>query len=145
MDSSFKVRGDKFCACEVDGAAHELHLSKEEAEELGAKGMSVKNTNARFENDISQNPTHGESVIFHALNFLFYVGVSRIYIVGCDCSGNTCFNDVKGINGAEFGYEPFSRGWQRAKKFIEKNSLPIEMISVNPVGLKGLFKDIYID
>ena len=73
----FKVKKGKFCACEVDGSPHHLHLSCEEERKMNALGMSVKNTDARFEKDISQNPTHGESVIFHALNFLFYTGVSQ--------------------------------------------------------------------
>ena len=143
MDASFKVKKDKFCACEVDGRPHPLHLSQEEGEQLGAYGMSVMNSYPEFTKDISENPTHGESIIFHALNFLFYVGVSKIYIVGCDCSGNTCFNNILGINGAQFGYEPFLNGWRRAKAFVEEGHVETKIISVNPVGLKGFFEEIY--
>jgi hypothetical protein len=142
MEADYKVKHSKFCACEVDGNPHPLHLSIEEAKDLGAIPMGVKNTNQEFAEDISTTPTHGGSVVFHALNFLFYCGVSKIYIVACDCSGNTCFNDVLGINGAENGYEPYINSWKKVNDYVE-SKMDIELVSVNPVGLKGLFKDVY--
>ena len=33
--------------------------------------------------------------------------------------------------------------WLKIKDFINSNTLNIEIISVNPVGLKGLFRDVY--
>ena len=34
-------------------------------------------------------------------------------------------------------------GWLQVKKFIEKFYPNVEVFSVNPVGLKGIFHDVY--
>lgn len=144
MSESFKVKGAKFGACEVDGSPHPLHYSELEVESFGAFPMAVKNSMPpTFSLDISVNPTCGMSVIFHALNFLFYTGVSKIYIVGCDCNkGRRCFDGREIINSGDTGtYEIYTVGWHYAKNFIKQNKLDIEIISVNPVGLRGLFKE----
>lgn len=144
MQSNFKVKIAKFGASEVDGNPHPLHYTKEEVEAFGAYPMSVTNAFPIFQSDISVNATHGMSVIFHALNFLLYTKVSKIYIVGCDCSERLCFDGRKIINSGDGTYEIYKQGWYRAKEFIENNKIKTEIISVNPVGLKGLFKDITI-
>jgi hypothetical protein len=37
------------------------------------------------------------------------------------------------------------RGWNEFKKFASIYYPKTEIISINPIGLKGLFKDIYTD
>ena len=144
MSADFKVKIAKFGASEVDGMPHVLHYTEKEIEDFGAYPMSVTNANPIFELDISSNPTHGMSVIFHALNFLLYTKVSKIYIVGCDCSERLCFDGREIINSGDGTYEMYKQGWYRAKEFIENNNIKTEIISVNPVGLKGLFKEIIL-
>lgn len=142
MNKFFKVKEQKFGASEVNGQPHPLHYSDEEVVSLGALPMSVNNNNPTFSLDISENPTHGQSVIFHALNFLFWVGVSKIYIVGCDCSQRQCFDGREIINSGNGTYDAYKAGWINAKNFIEKNNLDTKIISVNPIGLKGMFEEI---
>tara|TARA_R100000315_G_C5205062_1_gene121077 strand:+ start:355 stop:1005 length:651 start_codon:yes stop_codon:yes gene_type:complete len=143
MDESFDVRIAKFGASEVDGSPHELHYSKEEVELFGAYPMSVRNMMPpRFTLDISENATCGVSVIFHALNFLLYTGIKTIYIVGCDCNEKVCFDGKPIINSGDASYDIYKVGWKEAKNFIDNNNLETEIISVNPVGLKNLFKEI---
>ena len=141
MGKNFKVKSAKFGACEVNGSPHPLHYSEGEVLALGAHHMSVNNDNPTFEIDISEKPTHGQSVIFHALNFLLYAGLSKIYIVGCDCNDRVCFDNRPIINSGNGSYDMYKTGWISAKNFIEQNNLDISIISVNPVGLKGLFKE----
>lgn len=43
------------------------------------------------------------------------------------------------------GYKYMFYGWEQMKKFIRGHYPDVEIISVNPVGLKGMFKDIYTD
>tara|TARA_R110002020_G_scaffold425094_1_gene634537 strand:- start:4142 stop:4789 length:648 start_codon:yes stop_codon:yes gene_type:complete len=146
MDKSYKVNFAKFGASEVDGREHPLHYSYDEILAFGAEPMSVTNTYPQFHLDIAKNPTHGVSVIFHALNFLFYVGVKKIYIIGCDCSSRECFDGNDIINSGPTGtYDGCKVGWVNAKRFIKENKLECEIISVNPVGLKGFFKEIEIN
>ena len=82
----------------------------------------------------------GGSVIFSAMQFALFTNPRRIYLVGCDCS-NGYFDQTSDkktkIN------KTLYKSWQELKKFADIYYPETEIISVNPVGLKGLFKDMY--
>lgn len=83
----------------------------------------------------------GGGTVFSALQFILYTHPQKIYLVGCDCTPNGHFYDdyTKNIN-----LLPNTKHlWQEFACI--KNSLypDIEVVSVNPVGLKGLFEDVY--
>lgn len=100
-----------------------------------------------FTIDISSKPfiTYG-SVIFVALQFALYTHPKRLYIVGCDCSSghfelhnHTIHNnDVSGLN-------QILDGWKKFANFAKALYPDIEIVCVNPVGLKGLFVDEYTE
>ena len=69
----------------------------------------------------------GGSCIFGAMQFALFTNPKKIYLVGCDCSS---------------GYHLINT-WQELKRFVEVYYPETEIISVNPVGLKGLFTDLY--
>lgn len=93
-----------------------------------------------FTYDISTMPFPSfGSISFAALNFMAWTHPKRIFIVGCDCSSGGHFMDQNDTS--HYGY--MLRGWNQAKLFLEYNYPDIEIISINPVGLKGMFKDIY--
>ena len=98
---------------------------------------------SRFTTDL-KNQALGDfgSVIFSAIQFALYTQPKRIYLVGCDCSDNGYFDQ----RGAKYqnatSFVPF---WQKLKEFASINYPNIEIISINPVGLKGLFTDTYTD
>lgn len=87
------------------------------------------------------------SIVFHAMQFMLWTNPAKIYLVGCDCSNKGYYN------GEEQPYVPdtdengvikqFSDGWKVMKEFASLYYPETEIISINPVGLKGLFKDIY--
>ena len=81
----------------------------------------------------------GGSVIFSAMQFSLFTNPRRIYLVGCDCSNGyfdqTSDKKIK-IN------KTLYKSWQELKKFADIYYPETEIISVNPVGLKGLFKDL---
>ena len=92
----------------------------------------------------------GQSVMQLAL----YMNPRRIYIVGCDLSGNhfatgnqTGEEIAKQAALMELEWkrdmEIILRRWKEIKEFAETNYPDTEIISINPIGLKGLFKDIY--
>lgn len=142
MQKDFKVKKAKFGACIVDGQEHSLHLTLNEVQELGANGMEISNKRpVDFPEDISSNAIYGHTVVMAGLQFLVYCGVSKIYLVGMDCSGSHCFNDIHIINGST--YTSMIVDWDNAKKWLNEKHPEIEIISINPVGLKGYFKDIY--
>ncbi len=100
-----------------------------------------------FFTDISQNPLGDyASIIFPALNFALYTHPRRIYLVGCDCNLNGYFNNEKmqmPDNILKSCLSHNKRGWNDFKQFVQYHYPDIEVISVNPVGLKGMFHDMY--
>ena len=76
--------------------------------------------------------------VFSAMQFILYTHPRRIYLAGCDCSSGY-FYDEKSTNSASYQVE----SWIKIKEFAQKYYPDVEIISINPVGLKGIFKDIY--
>lgn len=97
--------------------------------------------NSQFAYDItSQRLGDFSSVVFSALQFMLFCNPRRIYLVGCDCSNEPYFYDpnqktdlIPSRNIANF---------QRFKEFAAVYYPDTEIISVNPVGLKGMFPEI---
>lgn len=79
----------------------------------------------------------GRTVIMSAIQFLIYTGIRKIYLVGIDCSGNRV-NEAVGGN-----YKGTLLGWDKMKAWISTLS-DIEIVSINPVGLKKYFKYIIV-
>ena len=80
------------------------------------------------------------SVIFSAFAYALWTTPKRIFIVGADCSsGHANSLDVKYSSSLSH----LVKYWHEMKKFADFYYPGIEIISVNPVGLKGLFKDVY--
>lgn len=92
--------------------------------------------------DISACPLKSYGTTFYcAFQFALWTHPSRIYIVGADCCGKS---HAKGLNCEEtvdFGY--LIRPWRKMKQFTDAYYPDIEIISINPVGLKKIFKDKY--
>lgn len=87
------------------------------------------------------------------MQFILFTNPKRVYIVGIDCTsaaGGTHFigvarkcrdrgEDVQGLD------KKHHDDWIKLKTFVETYYPNTEIISVNPVGLKGLFRDVYTD
>lgn len=98
-----------------------------------------------FTIDISSKPfIVYSSTIFAALQFALYTHPDRIYIVGCDCSDNHFSAHMSDLhNTKELHWNKITTGWEKFAQFADALYPDIEIVSINPVGLKGLFKDIY--
>lgn len=83
------------------------------------------------------------SVVFPALAFALYTNPKRLYLVGCDCSDIGYFdNDKPGVSPSlKHDMPKILEGWQAFKQFSEHFYPDTEIISVNPVGLKNMFKE----
>lgn len=79
------------------------------------------------------------SVSFAALAFALWTHPKRIYLVGCDCTSGY-FNLPDNSMRLKFSESP----WLKAKKFADIHYPDCEIVSINPVGLKGIFKDVYM-
>ncbi|EGK8037567.1 glycosyltransferase [Campylobacter lari] len=84
------------------------------------------------------------TVVHHAFQFALFTGSKKIYIVGCDSRLNGYYDgsqqDVKWTGDS---YDHVVAGWKKFKKFIDVYYPDTEVISINPVGLRGIFKDVY--
>lgn len=80
------------------------------------------------------------SIAFIAMQFILWTNPKNIYLVGCDTSNNGRFNDAS-ENPLQTDY--VKKHWKLLKHFKEIYYPETEIISVNPVGLKGIFKDIH--
>jgi len=82
------------------------------------------------------------SVIFPAIHFALFTNPKRIYLVGCDVSHHGHF-DTKNVKILDKNIDIMKIGYERVKEFVELHYPDTEIISINPVGLKGLFIDKY--
>lgn len=97
---------------------------------------------------------NGNSVAHQAMQFALFSNPKKIYLVGCDCSGMKSGHFITGKRDNEM-YQSFSKefwkgsqealiaGWKKLKDFAQTYYPDTEIISVNPVGLTGVFNDLY--
>lgn len=95
--------------------------------------------NEIFPRDIAYAPlATANSVGGSAIQFALYTNPQKIYLVGMDCS---CGHfDSKKKNDIDLSYT--INTWKKIKRFAEIYYPDTEIISVNPVGLKGIFTDL---
>ena len=88
------------------------------------------------------------SVVFPALHFALFTNPKCIYLVGCDTSYNGYFTGGKQKDSIEEKRHYLFlmlMGYYRLKEFAKIWYPATEIISVNPVNLKSLFRDMYTD
>lgn len=101
------------------------------------------------------------SVIFHAMQFALLTNPRRIYIVGCDMNmtvggANNHFVDRKinygmppeqctPFHNARY-HETLHYGWREMRQHCKQYFPNLEIVSINPVGLRGFFdRDVFSD
>lgn len=72
------------------------------------------------------------SMIYHGFFLAAHMGCNKIHLVGCDCTKS-----------GGFSYERLSKGWQYIKSHMNENHPNVEIININPVGLKSMFRSLY--
>lgn len=91
--------------------------------------------------DISMEPFAWYSgTVFAALQFCLFANAKRIYLAGFDCSNNGhAFSD----NIVEYKQAHQYEYWEYFKIFKDTYFEDTELISINPINLKNLFKNTY--
>ena len=108
-------------------------------------------TDHKFTLDIDSEPLGNFCTIsLQAMQFLLYTNPKRIYLVGIDCTFATKGHFIGSApNTTLRGENPHNNdlrsviNWKELKDFADNYYPDTEIISINPVGLKGIFKDIY--
>ena len=109
--------------------------------ESGAKKYIIEDiVNGHWANDLTIEPIGDfQGTIFSALQFICYTNPQKLYIVACDCTSSVN-KEIQVLN-ANLSYQ--LKYWQSFKNFVSEVYPDLEIISINPVGLKGMFKDVY--
>lgn len=90
--------------------------------------------------DLSTEPFFNSgSVSLIAMQFILWTNPKRIYIVGCDTNLSGHYNGQPN----NLRVNNVLHGWNLIKDFADVYYPKTEIISVNPAGLKKIFKDEY--
>lgn len=81
----------------------------------------------------------GGSTIFVCLQFALFCGFRTINIVGCDISGSEHFYPKNRKSDLRY----LHKSWHKFKNFVTESYPDVIFNVINPIGLKGLFNDIY--
>ena len=111
-------------------------------DEIGWNHKSYKKISKyTFPIDISCMPLKTYCTTMHlALQFALWTHPKKICLVGADCSNGYASNlGYKGNTSLEYLIRP----WKEIAEFVSAFYSDIEMVSINPVGLKGIFRDEY--
>ncbi len=96
--------------------------------------------------DICNHPVSGGvTVVFSALQFALYTYPRRIFLVGCDTSTAGHFDGTIDVECPidDCAIDNIKKRYKLTKNFAQLHYPETEIISINPVGLKGMFRDIY--
>lgn len=104
--------------------------------------------------DIDKMPISNQyNMGLEIMQIALFMNPSKIYLVGIDANSNGHFTEkglsndtVAWLNKGQKRYIDFESvkdKWNEIKTFAEAYYPETEIISINPVGLKGLFKDEY--
>jgi len=104
-----------------------------------------------FPLDISTLPLYNSATVsIQAMQFILYTQPQKIYIVGVDCTCGTKQHFIGNNTNCEFRKENVYKNniisiesYKLIKDFAQTYYPQTEIISVNPIGLKGIFKDVY--
>lgn len=90
-----------------------------------------------------------QTTAISALHFAIFTYPKEIYLAGCDTTARGHFytdpKDIDPNSYAKLNTKRVKVGYARMKMFADQFYPDTKIISVNPVGLKGLFEDIYTD
>lgn len=146
-------KATKFCAYAINKYNLKNNTSTEDIVDIDAKrffisDQSIFNLDNNCVDVINPDITNdliydrGGGTVFSALQFILHTNPKKLYIVGCDCTNNGYFfgNTLYGSN---YLLPKTIQLWKEFAYNVKLLYPNIEIISINPVNLKGLFKDIY--
>lgn len=137
---------------------HFMHIPDYWAEKAGAFRYYVNETKELYAEqiyyDIENFPlAQFWASGFQALHFAFYTSPRTIYLVGFDCDFSGYFNKQLQRLGADrhvvnerdsaLHLAKIQHGYLKFRKFQRIYYPQTKIVSINPVGLRGLFRDVY--
>ena len=141
------ARAIPFMVYTTDYRYHEYTNNFGEKRETQIENVDLVHT-VKFSKDISiLPPALNSNVAFPIMQFLLYMGFSKIYLVGFDSSGGGRWNYPNAYWDTDT-YAQRVAQWPKRWYFFRKWQLEVypdvKMVSVNPIGLKGMMdEDVY--
>lgn len=129
-----------FCCSKLDGRYNIEFFTEDESKEMNGipYELSTATGSDNFSKDM-ESPLYNHSIVFPPLQVLLYSGIKKIYLVGCDCGGGNSYLVANVPWRADIYWN-----WIEFKEFKDKEYPDVEIVSVNPKGLKGVFaSEIY--
>lgn len=118
----------------------ESHAIKARALRYRTDWAPIEGFVPQFAYDISTQPLGCfGSIVFPALQFALWTYPSKIYLVGCDCTTSGYAYDKSYSNFLK--PEKIINAYKKFKEFAHKYYPNIDIVSINPVGLKGIFRE----
>lgn len=118
----------------------ESHAIKAKALRYRTDWAKIEGFQPEFAFDIATQPLGCfGSIVFPALQFALWTYPKRIYLVGCDCTTAGYAYDKRDTN--FLVPDRVINAYKKFKEFANKYYPDVEIISINPVGLKGIFKE----
>lgn len=108
--------------------------------------IALAHARAGVYRDICHHPLYGgHTVTLSAFHFALYTYPKRIYLVGCDNAPTGYYDGTvdKKCLLKEKEADLLKGDYLKMKQFAQIHYPETEIISINPVGLKGIFKDLY--
>lgn len=119
------------------------HIPESVVHRLGAYRYYSNTFDNKIFNDISSCPLMDfGSAIFPAIHFALYTNPRKLYLVGCDCTLGGYWDGREQKIKNEWLMNTTIKGYEKIKRFALAYYPETEIISVNPVNLRGMFKDL---
>lgn len=148
-----KFIGDQGCAPEMQISESVIPLLGKGVRRYRTDSGHLNSDDSKFAVDLETEALGNFfTVAMQAMQFALYGNPDKIYLVGIDCSTAGHFDADKNsaeektsyVLGAKFWADGATRDWAKLKVFAETYYPGTEIVSINPVGLKGLFTDIVV-
>ncbi|MDR1451898.1 MAG: hypothetical protein LBI57_06170, partial [Helicobacteraceae bacterium] len=132
---------------------HKLHIPEALACQANALRYYLNRVdlypNEKFTGNIETKPlpVFG-SVTFNAISFALYTNPKALYLVGLDTDSRGYYDGSKQdiiLTTMNDAIKNLRDGYRKLKDYALIHYPKTDIISINPVGLKGLFRDMYIN
>lgn len=142
----------KFLACVPDNLKKDYIKSSMKIDPIPFKFSLKKNCYQYLLDDVPLNTISSDlerepfgnfnGTVFSALQFILYCNPRRLFLVGWDCNSGYAYGKKNAFHPANYQIEILKKYFL---DYINLNFPTLEIISINPIGLKGIFKDIYME
>jgi hypothetical protein len=129
------------------GAADRGRIPDSELRKAHAKRYYLDYNTSPIELDIEYMPLMDWMTVAHAaIQFALYTSPRRVYLVGLDTTQRGHFDDLGHDKYPDLKYlDSVFRGYREIRNLVKLHYPDIEIISINPVGLRDYFTDYFTD